>query len=212
MSGKIALWCGILGVSSFIVATIAGGMLFPGYSHISQLISESYAIGTPFGTHLRFFGIIPSGILLATFAFFALKTIPSTTKEKLGFAGIGIFYGLATIVVGIFPCEAGCNPEMLNPGLSQIIHNLSGFLTYLFVPVCLVILGLAALKWPNAKHVAAMGFICGLTSFAFVWILAIDFESSYAGLYQRITEGAILLWILICSFYLNTYPKVTENL
>jgi hypothetical protein len=48
MHGIKASWFGLLGVLFFISATILGGWQFPSYSHISQLISESYAIGTPY--------------------------------------------------------------------------------------------------------------------------------------------------------------------
>jgi len=49
-----AAWFGLLGVLFFISATILGGWQFPSYSHISQLISESYAIGTLYGHQLRY--------------------------------------------------------------------------------------------------------------------------------------------------------------
>jgi hypothetical protein len=117
---------GMLGVLCFVISTIWAGRQVPGYSHISQLISESYAIDTPFGPYFRFLGFLPSGIFIAIFSFLAIGKLPNALATKIGFWGLGIFYGLGTVVVSIFPCDHGCNPELIDPSLSQVIHNLTG--------------------------------------------------------------------------------------
>jgi amino acid transporter len=76
-------------------------------------------------------------------------------------------------------------------------------LTYLIVPVCLIVLSNAARTWPNARKVATTGIICGLTAIIFVALLTINIHSPYAGLYQRIVEGSILLFIVITANYLQ---------
>ncbi len=207
MNGIKAFWFGLIGVIFFISATILGGLQFSGYSHISQLISESYAIGTPYGLHLRYFGFIPSGIFIAVFTFLAVKVLPKSKFTKIGFLGIGLFYGLATVLVSLFPCDKGCDKELVDPSLSQLIHNITGLLTYIIVPLSLIILGIAARKWGNAKYVSFLGIIFGLTSILFVGILSSDLQSKFAGLYQRIIEGSVLVWIVICSFYLRNFHK-----
>ncbi len=205
--GKLAFGFGIFGVILFVIATILGGLQMFAYSHVKQLISESYAIGTPYGMQLRYYGFMPSGIFITCFSFLAIKSLPKSSLTKIGFLGIGIFYGLATVLVSLFPCDDGCNKEMLNPSLSQLIHNLSGFLTYLIVPVCLILLGLAAIKWVKGKFVSIVGILCGLTAVLFVGILSKDLKSNYAGLYQRIIEGAVLIWIIICAIYLKSIER-----
>jgi hypothetical protein len=192
---------GILGVLLFVVTTIIGGILFPGYSHTSQLISESYAMGTAYGPMLRFLGYLPSGLCIAAFAYFAVKALPKSGLTRFGFTAIGIFYGLATVLVSIFPCDAGCDSGPVPPSLSQLIHNLSGFLTYMIVPLSVILLGVAARSWPNGKTLSNLGIICGITALLLVGIFIANLRSGFAGLYQRIIEGSILLWILACSLY-----------
>ena len=200
-------WFGILGVVFFIGASILGGLQFSDYSHLSQFISESYAIGTPYGVQLRYFGFMPSGIFITLFAFLAIKVVPKSTMSQIGLSGIGFFYGLATVLVSLFPCDKGCDNELGSPSLSQIIHNLSGLLTYLIVPICVVVLGIAARKWENGKYVSLFGIFCGITSMLFVWLLSSDLQSEFLGLYQRIVEGSILFWIVVCSFYIRNIRK-----
>ena len=207
MNARIAAWFGISGALLFIATTIAAAMLLPGYSHVSQLISESYAIDTVYGLQLRFLGFIPAGICIALFAFFAIRHLPKNVLTMAGFSGIGILYGLGTVVVGFFPCDAGCNKEFIDPSLSQFIHNLTGIVTYLVVPVSLLLVAVAALKWTNAKPVVFTGIISGIIAIIFVGILSGDMNTEFTGLYQRIIEGSILVFIITCSIYLATRSK-----
>lgn len=207
MKGVMASWFGFLGVLFFLSSAILGGLQFSEYSHISQLISESYAIGTTYGLQLRYLGFFPSGIFIAAFAFYAASVLPKSTFSTLGFTGLGVFYGIATIIVSLFPCDQGCDNELVDPSLSQVIHNLTGLLTYMIVPICLLILGIAARKWANGTYVSYLGIACGLTAILFVGILSTDLHSKVVGLYQRIIEGSVLVWIVVCSFYLRTLHK-----
>ena len=207
MKGIMASWFGFLGVLFFLSSAILGGLQFSEYSHISQLISESYAIGTAYGLQLRYLGFLPSGIFIAAFAFYAASVLPKSTFSKLGFTGLGLFYGIATIMVSLFPCDKGCNKEFADPSLSQLIHTLTGLFTYIVVPISLLILGIAAKKWANGKYLARLGIVCGLTAILFVGILSADLHSKFIGLYQRIIESSVLVWIVACSFYLRTFQR-----
>ena len=194
---------GFTGVGLFIATTILGGLQMENYSHVSQLISESYAIGTPYGEWLRFVGFIPSGICIFLFSVLAIRQIPKAGNTSIAFTGLGIFYGIGTVVVSIFPCDKGCETDLIDPGISQLIHNLSGMLTYLIVPVCLIVLGNTARSWPNARTVSITGIISGTIAIVFVALLTINIHSPYVGFYQRIVEGSILLFILITASYLQ---------
>jgi len=107
MSNKLVFWTGILGGIFFGEASFLGGFQFDSYNPISQYISETMAIDTPYGKVLRFLGYIPSEILLTIFSFAGIKKFPKSNLTKIGFWGFGIFYGIATIIVGLFPCDKG---------------------------------------------------------------------------------------------------------
>lgn len=193
-------YSGILGVSLFVVAVVLGGLQFEQYSHVQQFISESYATGTPFGPQLRYGLYIPSGILIALFAFLSPSILPKSGVIKWSFYGIGIFYGLATIVVSLFPCDLGCNREFINPSISQVIHNAMGALTYLIVPVCIVAIGIKAAKWTNGTKLYKVSLFCGMTAFCLMLVLAQNPLGAHVGLQQRIIEGSILFWIMYTAF------------
>lgn len=213
MSKNIIFWSGIVGVTLFIVAAILGGLQINDYSHISQYISESYAIDTPYGKMLRFLGFIPSGQLLILFAFSALKKFPKSNLIVIGFWGIGIFYGLATVIVSVFPCDSGCNKEFIDPSISQIIHNLTGLLTYIFVPASIIAIGLGLQKLKAHNSFARFSIFCGLFCFIFIGILLSNPNSNYTGLLQRIIEGSFIIWIVRCAFLIRGYQskKIKNN-
>lgn len=204
MNNKTTFWLGILGTIFFIVPSILGGFQFENYSHISQFISESYASGTPYGIYLRVFGFIPSGVLIALFALAALRLLPKSILLKLGLISFGLFYGLATIIVSIFPCDIGCNKAFINPSLSQIIHNFFGALTYIIVPFSLILIGISARKWKDGTSIMYISFICAAIAFAGTALLTNNPTGAFIGLFQRITESAILFWVISFAFYIKT--------
>lgn len=203
MPKSAAFWSGLLGVSLFVATTVIGDFLHPQYSHVSQFISELYAMDAPNADTIRYIGYIPSGILFVLFSFFAIRQTPKSVGATIGFIGLGLGYGMGTIICGFFTCDAGCNPQFINPSLSQIIHNLIGFLTYLVVPVSLFIIAVSSRKWKNAVGFSNTGIVLSFISFCFVGVLNADLTSPYKGLIQRVIEGSILLWIAFCALYIS---------
>lgn len=120
------------------------------------------------------------------------------------FSAFGIFYGLGTIIVSFYPCDAGCNKEFINPSISQIIHNLMGALTYLVVPVALLLIGFIATRWKQYKNFTISSIICGVIALLFSFLLSADLKGDFIGLFHRIIEGSILIWIVITALRMKT--------
>lgn len=194
---------GIAGVALFLIAAISGALLIPGFSQVSQFLSESYAIDTKYGLYLRLLGYIPSGILMLLFCFSAVKHLPKNRITTIALRGIGIFYGGGTLLTAMFPCDAGCNKEMIDPSLSQFIHSFAGLLTYITVPFFVVMLGFASMKWNNVKTSGNLILLCGFVALVFAVVFFSQLNSPYGGLIQRTLEGSILLSLLLTALYLK---------
>ncbi|MAN60196.1 MAG: hypothetical protein CMC08_10210 [Flavobacteriaceae bacterium] len=210
MNNKTPFLVGILGVSLFAVSSILGGFLIKNYSIIGQYISELYAIDTEYGTLLRIFGIIPSGIFITVFCFLAVRYFQPSKLLKLVY-GIGIFYGLATVVVGIFPCDSGCNKELIDPSASQLIHNFVGLLTYLFVPVFMILIGIRLKKLSNYNTFSLQSIALGTIGIILVNVLVAKSNSGYIGLYQRMIELVFVMWILFCAVEIKDKNPVARK-
>ena len=204
MNNKTVSNLGFIGVSLLIFTLIFGGLLIKNYDITNQFISESYAIDTKHGVSLRLLGYIPSGIIIALFCFLGEKYLDSKLVVKIGFYGIGIFYGLGTTVTGIFPCDSGCNKELLNLSSSQIIHNIAALLMYLFVPFLIILIGLAIRK--TRHRFSIQSTMLGLFSLIFVYLFGSELLGEYVGIYQRIIEIIFALWIIQCSMEIKKRP------
>ncbi len=198
---------GISGVLLFIVATVAGGLIHPGYDHGSQFISELYAEGAPRANLLKYAGYIPSGLFIILFCLQAVREVPKSPGTFWGFLITGLFYGAGTILAAFFPCDAGCSS--FDPSLSQLIHNLIGFLTYITVPFAIIILSLSARKWPGGEYLSYAGYFLGIVAVSFVYLLFSQQGVTHnKGLLQRVIELSVLTWITLCAFYINRKKQI----
>jgi hypothetical protein len=146
---------------------------------------------------LRLLGYIPAGILFFLFCFLAVKHLPKGRATSIALKGIGIFYGGGTLLTGIFPCDAGCNKQMIDPSVAQLLHSVAGLFTYTTAPLFVLVLGFTAIKWKNATLSGGLILFCGFLSVLFALLFFQQLDSAYGGLYQRILEGSILLSITI---------------
>jgi Protein of unknown function (DUF998) len=197
MTKSTVAFIGFAGVVLFVLAAISGALLIPGFSQVSQYLSESYAIDTKYGLYLRLIGYIPSGILMIIFCFSAVKHLPKSKLVSFALKGIGIFYGGGTILTGIFPCDAGCNKEMIDPSVAQFIHSITGLFTYVTVPFFVLMLGLALQKQINTKSTGGLIILCGIITVLFTFLFFSQLNSAIGGLYQRILEGSVLMTLII---------------
>lgn len=203
---------GILGVSLFLITTIVGGFLIEDYSMLSQFISETYAVDTKYGYYLRFFGFIPSGILIAIFSFLGMRFFKSYKWTKIGFVGVAIFYGLATVLVSIFPCDSGCNKELIDPTISQLLHNLIGALTYVVVPPSFILIGMGLKRITKHARFANQTITLGIAAIVGVFVFISNTNSQYIGLYQRLVELLFIIWIATCAIYIKNSESLPQNI
>ncbi|MDP2524819.1 DUF998 domain-containing protein [Maribacter dokdonensis] len=196
MSNKLVAYIGILGVSLFAIAAIVGPLLIEDYSVVSQYISESFASNTEYGLYLQYFGYVPSGILLTMYCFSAPKKFPSSKLVVAGFFGLALFYGMGTILVGLFPCDAGCPTDVMDSSLAQLIHNAVASLTYIFFPICLMGIGLGLKKSESYDRLSQIAIVTGIISGIFIFALFSNPESGYRGILQRIIETCFIIFIV----------------
>lgn len=201
MPRRLAVATGVLGTVAVFLVTVLGGAGFPGYSHATQFISELGARGAPHARLVNLLGFLPAGLLLGAYAFFARRSLPRsrlTTLAWIGLAGFAFGYAAAAF----FPCDPGCRPARPSP--SQLVHNLAGLTGYLLAPPSLLILGGQARRWPRARWLSTLGFLCGGAALLSLLFLSPDFR--YVGVVQRALEGSVLGWVLASALYLRAAP------
>ncbi len=197
-NGKLALITAVLGVAWLVAMVLLGGATFTGYDHVSQYISELGATGAPYGWHVSWLGFLPIGALICAFSFFAWRAAPPSVLATLGFVGVFLF-AIGYVGSAFFPCDFGCRPD--TPSFSQVMHELGGLAGYMLAPLTLLLLGLAAWKWPGGIWLSALSFIAAAGALVGLGGL-LDDGSPTVGLYQRVLEGSMLTWVVACGLYL----------
>lgn len=200
-SSKVA-WTGIIAVLWFIVTTLIGSYLNQNYNSTSQLISELYAVNAPNAYLLRYVGYIPSGLLIAIFFFYSIRFFPDVKLIIIGFLGIGVFYGLGTVICSLYPLDEVMKLEIQKPSTSEMIHELTGLLTYLITPLSMIFVGIG-LNNKISKYVSLSFIILGIIAIVFVTRFLTDIHALNIGVIQRIIECCILLSITVLAFYLK---------
>ncbi len=188
-----------LGVMTLMVAF--AGALTPGYSHVSQLISELGATGAPQEGLVRFAGFLPAGVVLLVFCGLALCVLPRSASVVAGLLGLAL-YAMGYLVAAAFPCDFGCRPAQ--PSASQLIHSAGGLVGYLLAPLFLFMLSRAARTWPNASVLVAAGYVASAA--ALIGLLTLSPSFAMVGLSQRLLEAAVLGWVALFGVYLARQP------
>ncbi len=200
LAARVAFACAILGAGIVFLLIVIGAAAFPGYSHVSQFVSELGATGAPQEMLVRFGGFLPAGILLSIFAAAAFKSLPRSGLTTFGLVGLVIYVG-GYVTAAFFPCDAGCRPTQ--PSFSQIIHNVAGLIGYALAPFFLFAFSWQARRWPGGAQLAAVGFLAAALSL--VGLLTLSPKSPYVGLSQRAIEASVLLWVVICGIYIRSH-------
>lgn len=181
-----------------VVLTLLGGAFYPDYSHSSQFISELGARQAPHEQLVRWGGFLPAGVFMLVFVLAAFKVLPRSVPSTLGLSGIAV-YALGYVAAAFYPCDPGCRPAA--PSISQLIHNIVGLAGYLLAPLSLAALAWSARRWPGGRSLAAAGFVAA-TSALLGLMTMLSPEFSYVGLSQRLLELSVLVWIVMCGWYM----------
>lgn len=200
--GKLAMVSALLVAAWHVAMLVIGGATFPGYDHVSQFISELGANGAPHSFEVSWYGFAPIGVLMIVFAVCAWLAAPRSILFGLGLLGI-VLYAVGYLGTAAYPCDYGCRPE--DPTPTHEMHLMFGLVSYLFVPLFLVLLALAVRKWPKAGWLFALGVIGAIASLG--GLMTFDPDSPFVGLSQRLIEASVIGWIVACGLYLGLQKR-----
>jgi len=192
-------------VSSYLVTTIGGAALKPGYSHIGHFISELNASGTPYAWAIGWLGFVPFGLLSAGLLIVTSPSAPVRGASRFGY-WLLMAEPIAYIGSAIAPCDAGCPSD---GSLNQTLHNVLSLITFFATMLGLLLLaftpGLSATKrlvWISVSCVWSVLF----------GLMIDDSMTALRGLLQRLAEGVVYSTLCACAWRVlgaNTSSKPT---
>jgi len=187
---------GVLAAFWMLVGVLFVSRKYPGYSHIDQVMSELGAVGRP---TFRIHPIVNNFPLAALFIIFGISIVVgfSTNWHMVILGSLTALHGVCHIATGAFPCDEDLGVP--TPSGTQIIHNVAG-------SVMLVTLLIAASLSAFSSSVVAPAWFrgfslgCLVVSLVFGVLMAKSLSTGHKiGLYQRVSYGALVLWVAVFS-------------
>jgi hypothetical membrane protein len=200
MNVKRFALCGMLAPIVFALALAVFSLMSPGYSNLTNAVSELGVTGAPYALAWNAIGFVLVGALTIAYGWglrLDMRPVSGSTIvpllvaiSGLGFAGLGSFYA-----------EAG-----FQPSLRTTLH-------FVMVSVCFLAFILVAFIFPAKmkrndywKKWALFSVVMGILAVASFFIP----KTVPLGLSQRIGMGANFLWLFVTSLAL--FRKPTEKL
>jgi hypothetical membrane protein len=128
MSGRLKLIASgaiVLAALMVLLETLYFASLRPGYSHISNTISELGETGAPHAGEVAFEFFLPVGLLVWLALGLVFREAPDTyvALALIALSSLGVGY----VIAAFFPCDAGA--PLYGTWRTQV-HNLTGFIDY----------------------------------------------------------------------------------
>lgn len=197
---RAGILCGVLAPLLWAAAIAYCGTLRPGFSHLTQYISELGERGSSTEFLMRYLAFVPTGLMHLAFAG-ALAVIFRSSRLGVAAAVLLGLNGLARIAAGFFPCDAGCGET---GSLGQRMHSLSAGVGFLALAVSTVLWGVVLRRAPNLRNLSAYSVASGVLGLAFLLLMVGSAEPGTArGLFERLSSGALSLWILVFALRLQ---------
>ena len=188
---KFLSLAGVIGPVLFTLITVICASLRPGYSHISQFISELGATGSPNAQFMNFAGFIPTGLMIAMFGVSLYLLLSKHLLTRTGSVFITVF-GLGIVVAGLFSCDIGCPRE---GSIENNIHDTVSGPIFLIGIIGILLHGISFRRQPSFRSIWFFSVVSALLAFTFMVALVNSFETyTTTGFWQRLLLATIFLW------------------
>ncbi|SEK39911.1 hypothetical protein SAMN04488008_101409 [Maribacter orientalis] len=85
---------------------------------------------------------------------------------------------------------------MIHSSTAQLIHNAAASVTYIFLPICILGIGLGLKKFKTHQRLSQISMALGIISAIFILVLFSNPESGYRGILQRVIETSFITLII----------------
>jgi hypothetical membrane protein len=196
---------GIAGPILYAVTSLIASAMRTDYNHISQMLSELAATGTPNALLMNVLGFNFSGLMITAFGIALFTSLPPRVLPRVGAILITTF-GALMFILGFIACDAGC-PEV--GSAENALHDQLSGPAFLSAILATLLLGFAFRRIPAWQKLSLYSFITGLVSIGFLAGLITSFDDrEYIGLWQRLLLLTLFLWIIQVALHIRWLHRV----
>jgi hypothetical protein len=197
MKRKILLVCGVVSSLLYVAMTVFVAMQWPGYSSVSQTISELSAIGAP----TRSLWVLPGAfytVLVTAFGWGVWKSAGPVRALRIA-GGLIVAYGALGLVWPFAPMHLR---EVLAAGggtLSDTMHIVLGSVTVLLMLLAIGFASTALGKRFRLYSIASLAILATFGALTFLDApgVAANLPTPWLGVWERINVGVFLLWVVV---------------
>ena len=189
-----------IGPIAYVGLTVILGLMWEGYSPIRDTQSELGAVDSPYRLVMNVAGFMGLGLCILSFAAAYWLLLRPSWAKAVALVGL-VVAGTGMVVVGFFPCDAGC----LDVTATSRYHSLFSMPGAVGLPLAAMISSLAfrfdgrlGAGWQTAS------FWLGLLSLASGPLIALDLFEGVGGLVQRAAMWTPLAWMTAVSLRLRS--------
>lgn len=195
----------ILGAASatvYVLHVVIGGILWDGYSHIEQTISELTGSGAPYAGELRIltvlYGVLALAFSVVVYMLFEKYNVHKTAR--LGSILLVLMHFTSLFGYALFPLED--NGAVLNT--NNMMHLAVTAAIVILTIAAIFSIGIGLMKTKYFKAIGVFTLICGivlvLSGAGTPFVLSNGIP--IAGLVERINIFTLQLWIFVLSIFL----------
>ena len=191
---RLAAVCGIAVPIISVIVMLAVGYLHPGYSIVTQRISELGAAGAPYAIVMNLAGLIASGVLLMVLSLGLYLGVRDGRASMIGAALLALS-GAALVMTGIFTLDAG-GLAVSGPGMA---HGFFARIGESAIIVAALAMSFGLRKDKRWHALALYSLMTAVVATALYLVTDLDFVAPWKGVVQRLLVAVPLMWIEVMS-------------
>ena len=202
---KLGLCCGIVSPILWLALIATAGALRPGFSHVTQYISELAERGSTTETLMRYGAFGFTGFLYLCFAGAVLVTVPDGWLRRTAAILIAVD-GIGRMGAGVFPCDPGC--VQVSPG--QDIHKLFATIGFSSGVAAAIVWGFVVRRVPPLRSLSSFSVWSGVVAFVSLVLMSATRNPALpSGLFEHLATVVLSVWLLVFASRLAWVEKTS---
>lgn len=204
---QTAALSGAVSALIYMVHVTTGGILWDGYSHVRQTISELTGNGAPNAGMLRIFTLLYGifGTIFAIVVYVLFRKYKTHKLAQWGALLLLLMHAVSLIGYSLFPLEEG--GEVLT--FSNFMHLGVTAIVVIATIGSLFTMGYGLWLTKKFRKIGLFTLVCAVVIVlsGVATPIVLSNELPFAGLVERILIYTLQLWTIVLSFYLYRVPK-----
>ncbi len=201
-NGRLTRWlsaCGVVAPSVFAAFVMAATVVTPGYSHLSQSVSQLGGQGRPHPEVMNT-GFFVYALLIGVFASGLSRQLGHDGWARLAWGSM-VVYAFAVVLCGIF--QAGSKATGTYGNVEDNLHVTFAVVTFITFTVSMLSLSMTARRDPAWRHLWLVSLVLAAVNMPLAVAFQLRWAPSLEGLVQRCVFGTCVVWLQAVS--LNSY-------